>query len=50
MSIPANAALIIIDVQHAIDHPQWTQRGPRNNLQAEDHIAHWKPTFSGRFT
>lgn len=39
MSIPANAALIIIDVQLAIDHPQWAQWGPRNNPQAEDRIA-----------
>jgi len=39
MSIPANAALIIIDVQQAIDHPQWSRWGPRNNPQAEDNIA-----------
>jgi nicotinamidase-related amidase len=39
MSIPANAALIIIDVQHAIDHPQWMRWGPRNNSQAEERIA-----------
>jgi nicotinamidase-related amidase len=39
MSIPTNAALIIIDVQHAIDHPQWARWGPRNNPQAEDNIA-----------
>jgi nicotinamidase-related amidase len=39
MSISANAALIIIDVQHAIDHPQWARWGPRNNPQAEDNIA-----------
>ena len=48
MSIPANAALIIIDVQHAIDHPQWMRWGPRNNLRAEDHIAQllaaWRTT------
>jgi nicotinamidase-related amidase len=39
MSIPANAALIIIDVQRAIDHPQWARWGSRNNPQAEDNIA-----------
>jgi nicotinamidase-related amidase len=26
-------------VQQAIDHPQWTSWGPRNNPQAEDRIA-----------
>jgi nicotinamidase-related amidase len=39
MVIPPNAALIIIDVQQAIDHPQWARRGSRNNPQAEDRIA-----------
>jgi nicotinamidase-related amidase len=39
MLIPTNAALIIIDVQQAIDHPQWARWGSRNNPQAEDHIA-----------
>jgi len=39
MVIPPNAALIIIDVQQAIDHPQWACWGPRNNPQAEDRIA-----------
>jgi len=39
MSLPANAALIIIDVQQAIDHPQWSRWGPRKNPQAEDNIA-----------
>ncbi len=36
MRLPADAVLIVIDVQDAIDDPQW---GPRNNLGAEDHIA-----------
>jgi nicotinamidase-related amidase len=31
--------LIIIDVQQAIDHPQWARWGPRNNPLAEDRIA-----------
>lgn len=39
MVIPLNAALIIIDVQQAIDDPQWARWGPRNNPQAEDNIA-----------
>jgi nicotinamidase-related amidase len=33
---PDSAALIIIDVQNAIDHPSW---GRRNNTQAEENIA-----------
>jgi nicotinamidase-related amidase len=48
MVIPRNAALIIIDVQQAIDHPQWARWGPRNNPQAEDRIAQllavWRAT------
>src|SRR5579872_7063064 len=34
--LPPNAALIVIDVQKAIDHPGW---GVRNNPQAERNIA-----------
>jgi len=34
--LPANAALLIIDVQKAIDHPSW---GRRNNPQAEENIS-----------
>lgn len=34
--LPSNAALLIIDVQKAIDHPSW---GRRNNPQAEEHIG-----------
>jgi len=33
---PRNAALLVIDVQKAIDHPNW---GQRNNPQAEQNIA-----------
>ena len=36
MRLPADAVLIVIDVQEAIDDPRW---GPRNNLEAEGDIA-----------
>jgi len=36
MKLPFNAALIVIDVQKAIDHPSW---GVRNNPDAEKNIA-----------
>jgi nicotinamidase-related amidase len=36
MRLPADAALIVIDVQQAIDDPVW---GPRNNFRAEAAIA-----------
>ena len=36
MRLPADAVLIVIDVQEAIDDPRW---GPRNNPQAEANIA-----------
>ena len=39
----SSAALVIVDVQNAIDDPKW---GPRNNLQAEERIlsmlAEWR--------
>jgi hypothetical protein len=35
MVIPHNAALIIIDVQQAIDYPKWKRWGPRNNPPAD---------------
>ena len=34
--LPANAALILIDLQNAIDHPSW---GQRNNPEAESNVA-----------
>ncbi|WGD29476.1 cysteine hydrolase family protein [Ancylobacter sp. WKF20] len=37
--LPANAALIVIDLQKAIDHPKWAAQGPRNNPQAEATVA-----------
>jgi len=36
MKLPLTAALIVIDVQHAIDHPSW---GERNNPNAESNMA-----------
>jgi nicotinamidase-related amidase len=36
MRLPADAVLIVIDVQEAIDDPRW---GPRNNPDAEANIA-----------
>jgi nicotinamidase-related amidase len=34
--LPADAALLVIDMQRAIDHPDW---GPRNHPDAERNIA-----------
>jgi nicotinamidase-related amidase len=34
--LPAHAALIVIDLQKAIDHPSW---GERNNPEAETNVA-----------
>ncbi|MGA2436668.1 MAG: cysteine hydrolase family protein [Bryobacteraceae bacterium] len=31
----ATPALVLIDVQNAIDHPKWKQHGPRNHPDAE---------------
>lgn len=35
----ADAALLIVDLQKAIDDPRWAADGPRNNPQAEANIA-----------
>jgi nicotinamidase-related amidase len=35
-SLPRNAALVVIDLQKAIDHPSW---GERNNPEAEKNVA-----------
>ena len=37
--LPESAALLIIDVQQAIDDPAWAKHGPRNNPRAEENIA-----------
>ena len=39
MTATETPALVVIDVQHAIDDPRWAHDGPRNNLHAEDSIA-----------
>lgn len=41
-------ALVIVDVQKAIDDPQWTRRGARNNPDAERNIARLLETWRGR--
>ncbi len=38
--IPPGSALLIIDLQKAIDDPAWAGLGPRNNPGAEGAIAH----------
>ncbi len=37
--LPESVALLIIDVQQAIDDPAWAKHGPRNNPHAEENIA-----------
>jgi nicotinamidase-related amidase len=39
MALPNNAALLVIDLQNAIDDPRWATVGPRNNSDAEANIA-----------
>ena len=43
---PAEATLLLIDLQEAIDHPKWAVDGPRNNPDAEATVArllaHWR--------
>jgi len=39
MILPSNTALLIVDVQRAIDDPSWAADGPRNNPRAEANIA-----------
>lgn len=37
--IPKDAILLIIDVQNAIDNPEWSKYGKRNNPSAEDNMS-----------
>ncbi|MEH6629364.1 MAG: cysteine hydrolase family protein [Halopseudomonas aestusnigri] len=37
--INKNTALVIVDVQQAIDQPFWSEHGPRNNPYAEQKMA-----------
>jgi nicotinamidase-related amidase len=39
VQLAENAALLIIDVQKAIDDPVWSREGPRNNPTAERNMA-----------
>ncbi len=39
LRLPPNTALLLIDVQQAIDDPKWMAEGPRNNPQAESNLA-----------
>ena len=36
---PKETALLIVDVQKAIDNPEWSKYGKRNNPKAEDNMA-----------
>ena len=38
-TLPRNAALLLIDLQRAIDDPRWAGHGPRNNPDAETKVA-----------
>ena len=46
MNLPVDAALLLIDLQKAIDDPRWASEGPRNNPAAESNVArllrHWR--------
>ncbi|MBI1775367.1 MAG: isochorismatase family protein [Proteobacteria bacterium] len=39
MRLPPQNALLVIDLQKAIDDPSWAKDGPRNNPEAEANIA-----------
>ena len=41
-------ALVVIDVQKAIDHPDWARHGPRNHPEAERNIAQLLETWRQR--
>jgi nicotinamidase-related amidase len=46
LHLPDKAALILIDLQKAIDDPHWASEGPRNNPDAETNVVrllrHWR--------
>jgi nicotinamidase-related amidase len=35
LDLPQRTALILVDLQKAVDHPRWARHGPRNNPGAE---------------
>jgi len=37
--LPKETILLIIDVQQAIDYPEWSKYGKRNNLNAEENMS-----------
>src|SRR5262250_846552 len=39
LRLPDRTALILVDLQRAVDHPRWTKEGPRNNPHAEQAAA-----------
>jgi nicotinamidase-related amidase len=39
MILPSDSALVVVDVQRAIDDPFWAADGPHNNPEAEANIA-----------
>ncbi len=47
MQLAANTALVLIDLQRAIDHPSWAAEGPRNNPQAEANVARLLAAWQG---
>lgn len=47
MNTSGQPALIVIDLQQAIDDPRWSAEGPRNNPQAEANIARLLAAWRG---
>jgi nicotinamidase-related amidase len=39
MQLAENTALVLVDLQRAIDDPSWAADGPRNNPDAESNVA-----------
>jgi len=39
ITLPKETVLLIIDVQNAIDNPEWCKYGKRNNCSAEDNMS-----------